>query len=214
MIYVQWIYASGVCATRAFLLQVRCFWVWSVTLRNHNWPKNQQLLQCQNWRDSPLFCKYREICQWIWSSTSFWGCYFIQILWFIQRLSEKIILSFPKSITPWFLDDFDTNSSHTLLQAWRNWLEGTPLSITDTTMPAVNTAQVLRCINIGLLCVQENIAHRPIMSFVVLMLNSHTTTPLVPSRPAWLLDKDVNLDHSKAPISTINEVSISELDPR
>lgn len=97
--------------------------------------------------------------------------------------------------------------------AWINWLEGTPLSIVDSTMSTVNTTEVLRCINIGLLCVQENATHRPIMSSVALMLNNHNMALPVPSRPAFLLHNNVESDQSLN-VPTLNEVSLSELLPR
>ncbi|KAL2931129.1 Cysteine-rich receptor-like protein kinase 26 [Bienertia sinuspersici] len=107
------------------------------------------------------------------------------------------------------------------LVAWRNWLEGNPLNIMDKTMPLVNNAEVLRCINIGLLCVQHNIAHRPSMSLVVLMLNSHTITPPMPSRPAFLLDNNAKIDRSNSNVSlqvindeSANKVTISEVEAR
>ncbi|XP_021838107.2 cysteine-rich receptor-like protein kinase 44 [Spinacia oleracea] len=99
--------------------------------------------------------------------------------------------------------------------AWRNWLEGTPLRIVDSTMSStVTTTQVLRCINIGLLCVQENTNHRPIMSLVVLLLNNHDIAPPVPSRPAFLLHHDSTESDHSLNVPTLNEVTLSELDPR
>ncbi|KAL2927968.1 Cysteine-rich receptor-like protein kinase 28 [Bienertia sinuspersici] len=105
--------------------------------------------------------------------------------------------------------------------AWRNWLEGTTLNIVDSTMPIVSNAEVLRCINIALLCIQEHMTHRPLMSSVVLMLNNAVALP-VPSRPAFSLDEEDNLVQSYSKESTTvsdvqvldnsaNEVSISEL---
>ena len=47
---------------------------------------------------------------------------------------------------------------------------------------------MLRCIHIGLLCVQENIARRPTMATIVLMLNSYSLTLPVPSEPAFFMD--------------------------
>ena len=42
----------------------------------------------------------------------------------------------------------------------------------------------MRCIHMGLLCVQENPAKRPTMATIVLMLNSYSVTLPVPQRPA------------------------------
>lgn len=46
----------------------------------------------------------------------------------------------------------------------------------------------MRCIHIALLCVQENVADRPTMASVVLMLNSYSVTLPLPSLPAFFID--------------------------
>lgn len=46
-------------------------------------------------------------------------------------------------------------------------------------------SDVLRCIHIGLLCVQGNPADRPVMSSVVMMLGSDTVALQAPSKPAF-----------------------------
>ncbi|XP_074270082.1 cysteine-rich receptor-like protein kinase 15 isoform X2 [Silene latifolia] len=84
------------------------------------------------------------------------------------------------------------NGESLLSFAWRNWSEGKALNIVDSTVSDVNTTEVLRCVHIGLLCVQENAARRPIMSSVVLMLNSHSVTLPIPSRPAFLVQNDMD----------------------
>ncbi|KAK9706504.1 hypothetical protein RND81_07G130400 [Saponaria officinalis] len=97
---------------------------------------------------------------------------------------------------------------------WRNWLEETPLNIVDPSMSTVDRAEVLRCINIGLLCVQENFTHRPIMSSVILLMNrEYTISPPMPSRPAFLLDNDDDNEMVSSNDSR-NEVTLSELGPR
>ncbi|KAH7576794.1 hypothetical protein JRO89_XS01G0150700 [Xanthoceras sorbifolium] len=49
--------------------------------------------------------------------------------------------------------------------------------------------EVLKCIRIGLLCVQEAAADRPTMSHIVMMLSSHTVTAPGPSRPAFFVSR-------------------------
>ncbi|GAB4830979.1 hypothetical protein Ancab_004995 [Ancistrocladus abbreviatus] len=126
---------------------------------------------------------------------------------------------------------FNEQNGESLLGfAWRNWLEGTALNLIDHMMPRVCTTEVLRCINIALLCVQENVAHRPIMSAVVLMLSSSSITLQMPSRPAFLMQTDMDLktppieqnhganesDSSSHVVGmeSANELSLSEMDPR
>ncbi|XP_056689081.1 cysteine-rich receptor-like protein kinase 25 isoform X2 [Spinacia oleracea] len=85
------------------------------------------------------------------------------------------------------------NGDSLLSFAWRNWTEGNAMRLVDSTIAAINTNEVLRCIHIALLCVQENASQRPIMSSVVLMLNSYSTTIPVPSRPAFQVNAQVSI---------------------
>ncbi|KAG6647275.1 hypothetical protein CIPAW_07G067700 [Carya illinoinensis] len=54
--------------------------------------------------------------------------------------------------------------------AWKMWREGTPLNLVDPTMKVNSIVHLMRCIHIGLLCVQENKADRPTTALVILML--------------------------------------------
>ncbi|XP_042945397.1 cysteine-rich receptor-like protein kinase 26 [Carya illinoinensis] len=80
------------------------------------------------------------------------------------------------------------NVEDLLSYAWRNWREGTALNIVDSTMSSGSTSEMMRCIHIGLLCVQENVADRPTMASIVLMLNSYSITLPVPSQPAFFMN--------------------------
>ncbi|KAF9672191.1 hypothetical protein SADUNF_Sadunf11G0015000 [Salix dunnii] len=126
-------------------------------------------------------------------------------------------------------DDIELLMSH----AWRNWREGTAQNIIDPILSNGSTSEMIRCIHIGLLCVQENIADRPTMASVVLMLSSSSLTLQIPSQPAFFMsnntyqsDMSSSLGHNsrvtdrsslseseRIPLSR-NEVSISELYPR
>ncbi|XP_021851180.2 cysteine-rich receptor-like protein kinase 44 isoform X3 [Spinacia oleracea] len=69
--------------------------------------------------------------------------------------------------------------------AWNKWLEGKAWNIVDPTLPSAFSTEILRCIHIGLLCVQHNMADRPTMSSVELMLSSSSLSLQVPSQPAF-----------------------------
>ncbi|KAL8476080.1 hypothetical protein ACS0TY_028664 [Phlomoides rotata] len=60
--------------------------------------------------------------------------------------------------------------------AWKNWRDGTTKKIIDPVLMSTSSSfrDMLRCIHIGLLCVQENVVKRPTMTYVVLMLSSLT----------------------------------------
>ncbi|KAK4423043.1 Cysteine-rich receptor-like protein kinase [Sesamum alatum] len=106
--------------------------------------------------------------------------------------------------------------------AWRNWREGTPTSIIDPVLMSgtASQADILRCIHIGLLCVQENATDRPTMASVLLMLNSFSTTLSVPSPPAFFMSNssDFRISLEKEPTHSINSsengASITKLHPR
>ncbi|XP_057442353.1 cysteine-rich receptor-like protein kinase 44 [Lotus japonicus] len=115
--------------------------------------------------------------------------------------------------------------------AWRNWREGTPANIIDPTLNNGSRNQMIRCIHIGLLCVQENIANRPPMSTIALMLSSYSLTLPVPSEPGFLMGRTRSFSRmpsseensgatrssesmNKSTQESINKVSITEMYPR
>ncbi|KAL1537381.1 putative receptor-like protein kinase [Salvia divinorum] len=71
--------------------------------------------------------------------------------------------------------------------AWRSWQEGRGGEVVDPFLRSGSgsTNEMLRCIHIGLLCVQEVAADRPTMASVVLMLSSFSITLNLPSEPAF-----------------------------
>jgi hypothetical protein len=71
-------------------------------------------------------------------------------------------------------------------------------------------SEVLRCIHIGLLCVQQYPNDRPTMTSVLVMLTSDSTLPQ-PKEPIFLTDEFTS--EQKISYST-NEVSITMLEPR
>ncbi|CAN6835679.1 unnamed protein product, partial [Brassica oleracea] len=53
---------------------------------------------------------------------------------------------------------------------WRNWNEDQRLEIVDTAIdsssPTFGPREILRCLQIGLLCVQEHVEDRPMIDVV------------------------------------------------
>ncbi|XP_016648535.1 PREDICTED: cysteine-rich receptor-like protein kinase 25 isoform X1 [Prunus mume] len=90
------------------------------------------------------------------------------------------------------------NVEDLLSYAWKSWREGTASNIIDPTLRTGSRAEIMRCIHIGLLCVQENIADRPTMASIVLMLNSYSVTLPVPSQPAFFRHSSVGSDMSSS----------------
>nr|XP_027189283.1 cysteine-rich receptor-like protein kinase 10 isoform X1 [Cicer arietinum] len=117
------------------------------------------------------------------------------------------------------------NADDLLSYAWKKWSEQTPLELLDPTLRgSCSRNEVIRCIHMGLLCVQENPNDRPSMETIALMLNSYSVTLSLPRQPPSFLrgrtpdriTQGLNSDQSSTcsiPWS-VNEVSITEVYPR
>ncbi|XP_030491295.2 cysteine-rich receptor-like protein kinase 44 [Cannabis sativa] len=100
-----------------------------------------------------------------------------------------------------------------LSYTWRIWREGNTSKMVDPLMRVGSASDVMRCIHIGLLSVQENIENRPTMNAIVLMLNSNSLSLPLPSEPAFFMRNNTkSSNHSKG--ESINEASSTEPFPR
>nr|CAB3464859.1 unnamed protein product [Digitaria exilis] len=98
---------------------------------------------------------------------------------------------------------------------WWHWSLGSVEQLLDG-YPADEPGKqdMLRCIHIGLLCVQEDPELRPSMASVLLMLKHRITTVSAPTKPAFVvLSAETPRVAVREPSST-NEVSVSDLEPR
>lgn len=112
-----------------------------------------------------------------------------------------------------------TNSKLNLLgHVYRLWREGKGLELMD---PAVlgdtySPSEVLRCIQVGLLCVQEHAEDRPTMSNVVLMLSSETAKLPQPKNPGFCLGRrplgsESSSSKQDDESCTVNQVTVTML---
>lgn len=100
------------------------------------------------------------------------------------------------------------------LQAWKLWKEGEPLKLLDLKLKdSYSEHEVVRCIHIGLLCVQEYPKDRPTMSLILKMLNRYGTLPSVQQPAFYIPSGTEGYICEETPLS-INEASISEFHPR
>lgn len=87
-------------------------------------------------------------------------------------------------------------------------------SIGDSCLPS----EVLRCIHVGLLCVQERAEDRPTMPSVMLMLISETALMPEPRSPGFSLGKNhVETDSSSSKKDeswSVNQVTVTLLNAR
>lgn len=65
----------------------------------------------------------------------------------------------------------------------------------------------MRCIQLGILCVQDNIKDRPTMSDVVYMLSDASSLP-TPKQPVFAVDRSTK--ESNEMVSDLNDVTITE----
>lgn len=85
---------------------------------------------------------------------------------------------------------FSEQNEDVISIVWRHWAEGTIAEMIDYSLGRnYPGAEVLKCVNIGLLCLQQNPLDRPTMADIMVMLNSDTTTSLpAAARPTFFLD--------------------------
>ncbi|XP_054791080.1 cysteine-rich receptor-like protein kinase 44 [Prosopis cineraria] len=80
------------------------------------------------------------------------------------------------------------NVEHLLSFAWKSWMRDTAFDIVDSTLKDGSRNEIMRCIHIGLLCVQEKASCRPTMASIVLMLNSNSFCLPFPMQPAFFIN--------------------------
>ncbi|CAN0898051.1 Cysteine-rich receptor-like protein kinase 19 [Linum grandiflorum] len=71
--------------------------------------------------------------------------------------------------------------------AWQLWSEGHGIQLVDQTLGDIDATSVMRCIHIGLLCVQDQATDRPTMSEVMAMLSNETLDLLNQKQPAFFI---------------------------
>ncbi|WCJ20313.1 cysteine-rich RLK (RECEPTOR-like protein kinase) 25 [Euphorbia peplus] len=101
--------------------------------------------------------------------------------------------------------------------AWKLWSEGRGLELMDPSLVQSSVAgEVLKCIHIGLLCVQDDPIERPTMSYVVVMLGSDTVSLPQPKCCAFSVGQFVAKSATSvvAKSCSVNEVSLSNISPR
>ncbi|KFK28716.1 hypothetical protein AALP_AA7G037600 [Arabis alpina] len=121
---------------------------------------------------------------------------------------------------------YNSNQDHNLLSfVWRNWNEEKGLEIIapiiiDSSSSAFGRQEILRCIQIGLLCVQERSEDRPTMSTVMVMLGSETTAIPQPNPPGYCVGRSpletVSSSSNQCDDETwtVNQITVSVMDAR
>ncbi|KAH7660828.1 S-receptor-like serine/threonine-protein kinase protein [Dioscorea alata] len=98
-------------------------------------------------------------------------------------------------------------------KAWRLWNDGKVLDLLDPLIGnSFSITQVMRCINIGLLCVQEKPEDRPIMSSVVIMLGNNDALLPEPKEPGFKAIFSTKHDtvSNQNDLHTFNDITLTE----
>ena len=109
-----------------------------------------------------------------------------------------------------------------VFQAWHLWNANTPEDLIDPSIAETcnNRSELLRCIHVGLLCVQDSADSRPTMSAVVLMLESETANLPLPRQPVFTsikryVDTTFSTEEDETPeLVSVNNVTITVVDGR
>ena len=103
-------------------------------------------------------------------------------------------------------------------QAWELWQQGQGLELVDSTLrDSCIQDQALRCIHVGLLCVEETAVDRPTMSDIIPMLTSESESLPLPRRPAFCSGRKPNEEY-RSPYNSesysVNGLTISNIGVR
>ncbi|TVU00581.1 hypothetical protein EJB05_53992, partial [Eragrostis curvula] len=93
--------------------------------------------------------------------------------------------------------------------AWQLWEEERWMELVDSSLlPKQHSDEMMRCINIALLCVQENAADRPSMSDVIAMLSSEPMILDQPKQPAYF---NVRVGNEEVPTVVTDSRSVNDM---
>ncbi|CAA6658381.1 unnamed protein product [Spirodela intermedia] len=99
--------------------------------------------------------------------------------------------------------------------AWELWKEDRAVELLE---PAVKSScqadEVLKCIQVGLLCIEEDAADRPTMNSVVSMLKSESSVLPLPKQPGFSFGRNLRVRVGRSPRSSIYGLSESIFEGR
>ncbi|EFH43987.1 predicted protein [Arabidopsis lyrata subsp. lyrata] len=101
---------------------------------------------------------------------------------------------------------------------WRLWTNETPLELVDSSFRTnYQRNEIIRCIHIALLCVQEDTEDRPTMSMIVQMLTTSSISLAAPRPPGFFFrskHEEAGPSTNKSSLCSIDDASITMLTPR
>ncbi|KAF8085888.1 hypothetical protein N665_0643s0017 [Sinapis alba] len=116
------------------------------------------------------------------------------------------------------LHEMDGSLGNLVTYTWRVWNNGSPLELVDSSFGEnYQTHEIIRCIHIALLCVQEDTEDRPTMSAIVQMLTTSSIVLSAPRPPGFFFRSKKEQACSsvdKSALCSIDQASITSLAPR
>ena len=162
------------------------------------------------------------------SDTYSFGVLLLEIVSGLKISSPHLIMNFPNLISYvsieesvtfeqlktlfWWLDE----NLILFVQAWSLWRDGNAREFVDSSISeSCSLQEVIRCIHLGLLCVQDHPNARPLMSSIVFMLENETTPLPTPKEPLYFTIRNYETDRSSEYIQrSLNKMSITTLEAR
>uniref|UniRef100_A0A0D9W9Y8 Receptor-like serine/threonine-protein kinase n=1 Tax=Leersia perrieri TaxID=77586 RepID=A0A0D9W9Y8_9ORYZ len=128
------------------------------------------------------------------------GILLLEIISGFRISSPHLIIGFPNLIA----------------YSWSLWKDGNARDLVDSSIvEGFPLHEVLRCIHIALLCIQDHPDDRPLMSSVVFMLENNTAPLPQPKQPIYFLQKNRPIEDARENMeNSVNGVSITALEGR
>lgn len=104
-----------------------------------------------------------------------------------------------------------------LSHAWKLWREGNVLALLDELVAREcrDSEAALRCLQVGLLCVQERSEERPHMATVFLMLSNQRAVMPQPRHPGYCSDRgSASTDGEYSSTCTVNDITVTVVEGR
>ncbi|KAF7074210.1 hypothetical protein CFC21_079114 [Triticum aestivum] len=99
--------------------------------------------------------------------------------------------------------------------SWNMWKEARTSELPDSSILDTSSDEVLLCVHVALLCVQENPDDRPLMSSVVFVLENGSSTLTSPNRPAYFARQSAAVNQIRTDIQTsVNSFTLTEIEGR
>nr|BAJ96702.1 predicted protein [Hordeum vulgare subsp. vulgare] len=108
----------------------------------------------------------------------------------------------------------DGKTMNLLTEVWSHWKKGTISRMMDKTLNQHTQNQQLRCIYVGLMCVQADPSDRPEISTVISMLTRDNMDLQPLEEPAFFFRSEPTSDFMSGDDISVNGVTVTDLCPR